>query len=127
MRQQGYTKTSYDHCVFVQKFAPDDFIILLIYVDDMLIVGQNVSKIRQLKQELSKFFEMKDFGPAKKMLGISISRDRKERKLWLSQERYIDKVLERFRMEKAKPISTPLATHMKLSSRVAPLMKKRKK
>jgi len=38
---QRYKKTSSDHCVFFQKFSDDDFIILLLYVDDMLIVGKN--------------------------------------------------------------------------------------
>lgn len=35
MGEQGYRKTTFDHCVFVQKFSHDDFIILLVYVDDM--------------------------------------------------------------------------------------------
>lgn len=126
MRQHGYKKTTCDHCVFVQKFSHDDFIILLLYVDDMLIVGQNASRIDRLKQELSKSFDMKDLGPARKILGISISRDRKARKLWLSQEKYIEKVLERFRMENAKSVSTPLATHMKLSVKQSPSTDKEK-
>ncbi|KAG8478926.1 hypothetical protein CXB51_028925 [Gossypium anomalum] len=45
MREQGYKKTTSDHCVFVKRFSGDDFIILLLYVDDMLIVGQNASRI----------------------------------------------------------------------------------
>ena len=45
MGEQGYKKTSSDHCVFVQKFSDNDFIILLLYVDDMLILGKNTSKI----------------------------------------------------------------------------------
>ena len=40
MCDQGYHKTTLDHCVFVIKFSNDDFIILLLYVDDMLIVGK---------------------------------------------------------------------------------------
>ena len=43
-------KTTSDHCVFVRKFSNDDFIILLLYVDDMLIVGKNVSMIDRLKE-----------------------------------------------------------------------------
>ncbi|GJX10354.1 putative RNA-directed DNA polymerase [Tanacetum coccineum] len=43
--KQGYRKTSSDHCVFFQKFGDDDFIILLLYVDDMLIVGKNIGRI----------------------------------------------------------------------------------
>ncbi|KAH9304884.1 hypothetical protein KI387_009288, partial [Taxus chinensis] len=51
----------------------------------------------------------------KKILGMRISRDRKERKLTLSQEEYIKKVLERFNMQDAKPVGTPLVGHFKLS------------
>ena len=38
MCEQGYNKTTSNHCVFIIKFSNDDFIILLLYVDDMLIV-----------------------------------------------------------------------------------------
>ena len=65
MQEQVYKKTSSDHCVFVQKFSDDDFIILLLYVDDMLIVGKNTSKFDELKKELFKSFSMKDLGHAK--------------------------------------------------------------
>ena len=53
IENQVYKKTSSDHCVFFQKFSDDDFIILLLYVDDMLIVGKNKSRIGILKKELS--------------------------------------------------------------------------
>ena len=49
MGEQAYKKTTYDHCAFMKKFSEDDFIILLLYVDDMLIVGQNASRIEKLK------------------------------------------------------------------------------
>ena len=93
MCEQGYRNTTSDHCVFVRKFSNDDFIILLLYVDDMLIVGKNVSRIDRLKEQLGKSFAIKDMGAAKQILGISIIRDRKEKKLWLSQEHYIKRVL----------------------------------
>ncbi|GJV32620.1 putative RNA-directed DNA polymerase [Tanacetum coccineum] len=74
-----------------QWFDDDDFIILLLYVDDMLIVGKNIERIAQLKQDLSKSFAMKDLGPAKQILGIRIFRDRGAKKLHISQEQYIKK------------------------------------
>ena len=49
MQQQGYKKITSDHCMFVQRFSHDDFIILLLYVDDMLIVGQSAPRIAKLK------------------------------------------------------------------------------
>ncbi|GMJ02116.1 cysteine-rich RLK (RECEPTOR-like protein kinase) 8 [Hibiscus trionum] len=85
IEEQGYKKTTSDHCVFIKRFSGDDFIILLLHVDDMLIVGRNSSRIDKLKQELSKFFAMKDLGPTKQILGIRLTRDRKANKLWLSQ------------------------------------------
>ncbi|GJT74862.1 putative RNA-directed DNA polymerase [Tanacetum coccineum] len=89
--KQGFRKTFSDHCVFFQRFGDDDFIILLLYVDDMLIVGKNIGRIAQLKQDLSKSFAMKDLGPAKQILGIRIFRDRGAKKLHISQEQYIEK------------------------------------
>ncbi|KAJ4728518.1 Retrovirus-related Pol polyprotein from transposon TNT 1-94 [Melia azedarach] len=127
MGEQGYRKTSSDHCVFIQKFSDDDFIILLLYVDDMLIVGRNAFRIDWLKKQLSKSFAMKDLGPAKQFLGIRIHRDRAAKKLCISQEHYIEKVLERFNMSNAKVVSTPLATHFRLSIKQSPTTDKEKK
>ena len=62
MAEQGCKKTTSDHCVFVKQFASNDFIILLIYVDNMLIVGQNFSRIDMLKKQLAMSFAMKDLG-----------------------------------------------------------------
>ena len=124
MMSHGYTRTTPDHCVFTRKYSDDDFIILLLYVDDMLIIGHDPSKIDKLKRELSKSFAMKDLGPAKQILGMKISRDRKNGKLWLSQESYIEKVLERFNMSKAKAVCSPLAGHFKLSSKQCPTSEK---
>jgi hypothetical protein len=63
---------------------------------------------------------MKDLGAAKKILGMRITRDRKNHKLTLSQGEYTEKVLERFRMQNAKPVSTPLASHFKLTKEMCP-------
>ncbi|CAL1390247.1 unnamed protein product [Linum trigynum] len=126
MGEQGYMKTTSDHNVFVKKFSDGDFIILLLYVDDMLIVGQNVSKINDLKKELSKSFAMKDLGPAKQILGVRIIRDRGAKKIWSSQEKYIEKVLQHFNMDNAKAVSCPLANHFTLTSKQSPSTEKEK-
>ena len=73
-----------------------------------------------LKRKLAKSFVMKDFGAAKQILGMRITRDRKNCKLTLSQGEYIEKVLERFRMQNEKPVSTPFSCHFKLSKEMCP-------
>ena len=127
MVDNDFHKTYADHCVFVKNFAEGDFLILLLYVDDMLIVGRDSNKIVDLKASLSKSFAMKDLGPAKQILGMRISRDRKNKKLWISQEKYIEKVLKRFNMNNAKPVCSPLPVHMKLSSKQCPTTDEDKK
>ncbi|GKV15591.1 hypothetical protein SLEP1_g26368 [Rubroshorea leprosula] len=126
MMGHGCKKTNADPCVYIRLFPNGNFIILLLYVDDMLILGQDVEKIYRLKEELSKSFDMKDLGPAKQILGMAITRDRKAGKLWLSQEKYVERLLERFNMKHAKPVSTPLANHFKLSKRSCPTTKEEK-
>uniref|UniRef100_A0A2N9FLT3 Integrase catalytic domain-containing protein n=1 Tax=Fagus sylvatica TaxID=28930 RepID=A0A2N9FLT3_FAGSY len=123
---QGYTRTNADHCVYVRQFPNGKFIILLLYVDDMLIVGQDANMVGSLKNELFKSFDMKDLGPARQILGMQILRDRKAKKLWLSQEKYIERVLERFNMKHAKLVSTPLGGHFKLSKKSCPSSNKEK-
>ena len=56
----GYYKAQPYHCVIMKSYAKDDFIILLLYVDDMLIVGNGTKRIALLKKALSKSFAMKD-------------------------------------------------------------------
>jgi hypothetical protein len=86
----------------------------------MLVAGSNMQDINVLKKKLTNSFVMKDLGVAKKILGMRITRDRKNHKLTLSQGEYIKKVLERFRMQNTKRVSTPLANHFKLSKEMCP-------
>ncbi|KAG8502376.1 hypothetical protein CXB51_000462 [Gossypium anomalum] len=87
-------------CLLAEKvpLRDDSFVYLLLYVDDMLIATKDKREIRKVKAQLSEEFEMKDLGPAKKILGMEILRDRKS----------------------AKPVSTPLAAHFRLSSALSP-------
>ena len=118
---QNYTRSNFDHCVYFRKLQDGSFIYLLLYVDDMLIASRNQGEICRLKAQLSKEFEMKDLGEAKKILGMEIARDRQRGTLYLTQKQYLKKVLQRFGMfEKTKPVSTPLAPHFKLSASQCP-------
>uniref|UniRef100_A0A3Q7IIS4 Reverse transcriptase Ty1/copia-type domain-containing protein n=1 Tax=Solanum lycopersicum TaxID=4081 RepID=A0A3Q7IIS4_SOLLC len=102
------------------KEQPDEF------VEQGEQLGQDKELIAKLKKDLSKSFDMKDLGPAQQILGMNIVRERIKRKLWLSQEKYIERVLERFNMKSAKPVSTPLASHLKLSKQMCPTTKEEK-
>ncbi|KAK3010396.1 hypothetical protein RJ639_011710 [Escallonia herrerae] len=70
-------------------------LLLTLYVDDMLIAAKRKSHILHLKKLLSREFDMKDLGSAKKIIGMEIHRDRKAGKLWVTQKNYVKKILER--------------------------------
>jgi hypothetical protein len=120
MTEQGYSRCHSDHCVYFKRLENGSYTILLLYVYDMLVAGSNMQDINVLKKKLSNSFAMKDLGVAKKILGMRITRDKKNHKLALSRGDYIEKVLERFRMKNAKPVSTHLASHFKLTKEMCP-------
>lgn len=114
MSNSGFSRCNMDHCCYVKKYT-NSYVILAVYVDDMLIAGSSMAEINRLKQQLAESFEMKDLGPAKQILGMRILRNRSEGILKLSQEKYIHKLLDRFYLEDAKTRNTPLGSHLKFS------------
>ena len=96
-----------DHCVYLKR-SKKSVLILSLYVDDILIVGSDMDSIVTIKKWLSSTSEMKDMGEAHFVLGIEIVRDRSKKLLGLSQENYIKKILEQFRLENSKPIDTSI-------------------
>jgi hypothetical protein len=119
MYSTGFTRCQADHCCYVKSFD-NSYIILLLYVDDMLIAGSSIEEINNLKKQLSKQFAMKDLGPAKQILGMRIIRDRANGTLKLSQTEYVKKILSRFSMDEAKSVSTPLGSHFRLTKDQSP-------
>uniref|UniRef100_A0A6V7QVN2 Reverse transcriptase Ty1/copia-type domain-containing protein n=1 Tax=Ananas comosus var. bracteatus TaxID=296719 RepID=A0A6V7QVN2_ANACO len=93
----------------------------------MLIVCKDKLRINELKSELSKAFEVKDLGPARQILGIEIWRDRQNGTLSLSQKEFVEKLVCKFGMSKAKVLKTPFAYHFKLSSEQSPKTEEEKK
>ena len=70
--EHKFRKTQTNHCLFVKRYEEGDFLIHLLYVDDMLIVRKDKRKIGSLTKALGKLFAMKDLGPSKQILGMHI-------------------------------------------------------
>ena len=83
MHRIGFKRCEADHYCYV-KFSDNSYIILLLYVDDMLISGSSIEEINNLKKQLSKQFAIKDLGAAKQILGMRIIRDKANGTLKLS-------------------------------------------
>ena len=74
-----------------------EYLILFLYVNDMLIVIHDKNMINRLKEELGNQFTLKDLGPTQQILGMRNMYDRKNKSLWLSQKKYMKKVLKNFK------------------------------
>ncbi|KAL9275876.1 Retrovirus-related Pol polyprotein from transposon TNT 1-94-like protein [Drosera capensis] len=110
--RNGYTRCHKDRFCYFKSFEIS-YIVLLLYVDDMLVVGSNMREIRKLKEQMVRRFSMKDLGAANRILGLRIERSRKDKVLKLCQKEYFSKVLKRFNMENSKPVSTTLIGHFR--------------
>jgi ATP-binding cassette subfamily B (MDR/TAP) protein 1 len=88
---------------------------LVLYVDGILIIGNDINMLNNVKNYLNKCFSMKDLGEAAYILGIKIYRDRQRRLIGLSQSTYLGKDLKRFKMDKAKKGSLPMLSGKILS------------
>ena len=75
MHRIGFKRCEADHFCYVKSFD-NSYIILLLYVDDMLIARSCIEEINNLKKQLSKQFAMKDLGVTKQILGMRIIRDK---------------------------------------------------
>ncbi|KAL0394760.1 UNVERIFIED_CONTAM: hypothetical protein Slati_4442200 [Sesamum latifolium] len=100
-----------------QKISGSSVAYLLLYVDDILLIGNYVKILGDIKAWLSTQFFMKDMGEASYILGIKIYRDRSRRMLGLTQFSYIEKVLKRFKMENSKREFLPMRHGIKLSKK----------
>jgi len=114
-----FTKNEEESCVY-KKVSGSSVVFLILYVDDILLIGNNIPMLESIKTSLKNSFSMKDLGEAAYILGIKIYRDRSRRLIGLSQDTYIDKVLKRFTMEEAKKGFLPMSHGIHLSKTQCP-------
>ena len=95
--------------------------ILILYVDDLLLLGEDLSKIEDVKRQLGKLYQMKDLGPASSYLGIQITRNRNTRVIWIDQQAYIENALKRFELQDANNTKTPLPAGIHLEKSEEPV------
>ncbi|GKB24975.1 retrotransposon protein, putative, ty1-copia subclass [Tanacetum coccineum] len=114
IKKFGFTQNRDEPCVY-QKASGSYVTFLILYVDDILIMGNNIPMLQDVKSYLGKCFAMKDLGEAAYILGIKIYKDRSKRLIGLCQSAYIEKILKRYYMENSKRRTIPMQDKLKLS------------
>jgi transposase InsO family protein len=102
-----------DHTCFIRRRLDGCCIILLVYVDDIILTGDDAPGISQVKQDLGKVFDVKDLGSLRYFLGIEVARSRNG--ISLSQRKYTLDLLQDIGMLGCRPASTPMDPNLKLS------------
>ncbi|BBG93508.1 ABC-2 type transporter family protein, partial [Prunus dulcis] len=105
MKNNGFKQCNSDHTLFL-KHRKGKVTALIIYVDDMIITGNDKQEISQLQDYLATEFEMKDLGGLKYFLGIEVARS--QQGIFLSQRKYVLDLLTDTGMLDCKPADTPI-------------------
>jgi hypothetical protein len=111
MLQMGYNQSNADHTLFYKRNIRN-IAILIVYVDDIVITGDDTKEIVQLKMELAREFKVKDLGQLRYFLGIEVSRSPKG--IYLSQRKYILDLLSETGLTGCRPASTPIEQNHRL-------------
>lgn len=106
LKDQGFSPLESDIGVFSKGH-----IYIAVYVDDLLIAGPDKEEIAKLKKALSDRFEMSDLGPCNYYLGMSITRDRANKTIYLSQKAYLEKIIKELGQWDAHPNATPIVVN----------------
>jgi hypothetical protein len=109
-----FIQTYGEACIY-KKVSGSFVAFLILYVDGILLMGNDIEFLESIKGYLNKSFSMKDLGEVAYILGIKIYRDRSRRLIGLSQSTYLDKVLKKFKMDQSKKGFLPVLQGVKLS------------
>lgn len=112
MMSNGFSINEYDKCIYF-TCTPSRYILLYLYIDNMLTISSNKDIIQQTKNMHNGQFDMKDMGLANVILGNKITRTPDG--ITLSEDHYTDKILERFKTYSSGTTKTPVDTMLHLT------------
>ncbi|KAL0544221.1 hypothetical protein IC582_019334 [Cucumis melo] len=119
IKSYGFEQNVDEPCVY-KRIINSTVAFLVMYVDDILLIGNDVGHLTDIKKWLATQFQMKDLGNAQYVLGIQIVRNRKNKTLAMSQTSYIDKMLSRYKMQNSKKGLLPYIYGIHLSKEQCP-------
>ena len=122
----SFRRLDSDNCTYVYQDKHDVVMYICLFVDDLLMFSNSLTRLNTLKKRLSSLYKMKDLGEAEYILGMQIQRDRKKGTLSICQTGYIKNVVQKYGLGEAKPVYTPLDSGLKLSKKDAPTTEEEK-
>ena len=112
LKQLGFLQSTSDPCVYIAALG--EMAVIGVYVDDIVIACKSEQRMEEVKRALCRKFEVKNLGELHHFLGLKVVQDKVSGDVWIGQPAYVGKVLERFGMQDAKSVVTPVDTSTKL-------------
>ena len=112
MLSLGFVRSLSEVTLYV-KHKGTDLLIVSLYVDDLLVTGNNVRLVEEFEKKMMQVFEMTDLGLMTYFLGMEIKQGCNE--IFICQKKYVREILKKFHMENCKATSTPMNPKEKLS------------
>ena len=109
--EQGFRSKS-EPTLYIKTQGNSNTLIVSLYVDDLIYMGNNKEMIQEFKKDMIKTFKMINLGLMHYFLGIEISQENEE--IFISQKKYTESLLKKFQMTRRKAIATPFVTNEKL-------------
>ena len=116
LEELGFKRSGADHRVFT-KVSDGKIFIIAVYVDNFLLFSEQITEIEDIKKKLGKIFEMKDLGKARWILQMKVERSDIRlalRTISMSQEQYVEEILERHGMANCNSAKTPMENNIQL-------------
>lgn len=107
----GFTQSTSDPCIYTSE---GESVIIAVYVDDIILAAGSEQRMSEVKQAIADEFTVKDMGELKYCLGVTVDQETNPDSIWIGQPGYTERVLTKFKMDEAKPVSTPVDTNNKL-------------
>ena len=120
LQEKGFKRLRTDTCVFIRGTGANQ-IILSVRVDDILVLTSNTDELKKLKLELEEKFKMTDMGDVEWYCAMKVTRDRDKGIIMLSQQPYIEAILDKYKLSDIKPAATPYRSGIIYSKNQCPI------
>ena len=113
LKSMGFSQTTCDPCLYV-RVDQDGVFIIAVYVDDIILAGENSTTMLKAKSDISRQFDAEDMGELHHFLGVKVIQKHSTGEIWIGQPTYSKDLLEKFNMSHSNPTDTPVDVGTKL-------------
>ena len=117
LKNMGFNQCKSDPCIYIKE-TKEGYCVIAVYVDDLIVGGENEKNITLTKKEISNKFEVTDMGPLHYFLGVKVVQNPKTSEIWIGQPNFTNELLHKFQMAESKPVDTPIDPGVKLSKKL---------